>query len=46
MPDINFEILDNQELFELLASLEGMDDVLKEYEEIIEKNGDDNEHTI
>lgn len=37
MPDINFEILDNQELFELLASLEGMDDVLKEYEEIIEK---------
>lgn len=42
MIDIDLSYLDNIELCELLSTLEGMDDILKEQENIL-RNGDNNE---
>lgn len=38
--------LDNQELVELLATLEGMDDTLKEQEKILEGDNDNHENEL
>lgn len=43
MSENDFLNLNNQELIELLASLKGMDDSLKEYEEELKESSDKDE---
>lgn len=43
MIENNLSDLDNKELIELLATLEGIDDSLKELETELKEKGDDND---
>jgi len=44
--DIELNDLDNEELMELLATLEGMDDELKNQEEVLKGDNENNENEL